>query len=255
MARPSISGVIKIGPQTGTVGQPLTYTLTVKNNGRTTAPGVKVVDTLPEGVVFVSASSTQGTCSYAAGRVTCQIGTMAGGATVTVTIVVKPGSAGVIYNLATVSARARDTNDKNDSSGVQTTISNPPLFTNIKALAYQALEIGPIITLPNQDLSIFGIEVTQGIQCFDTSKGLASCPNNSLSLVSKKDSAARIYLKYTGSSTSMRQCPCAAAHHRCRGRRGDRERDRQGAAQHRPEQYQQQRQRLLLCELQRLAID
>jgi uncharacterized repeat protein (TIGR01451 family) len=200
-------GINKLAPQSGTVGQPLTYTLTVKNNGRTTAPGVKAVDTLPANVVFVSASSTQGSCSYAAGKVTCQIGTMAGGATVTITIVVKPSEAGTIYNLATVSARARDTNDKNDSSSTQTAISNPPLFTNINALAYQAIFNGPILTLPNQDLSIFGIEVTQGIQCFDTSKGLASCPNNSLSLVSKKDSAARIYLKYTGSASSLNNVP------------------------------------------------
>ena len=47
------------------------------------------------------------------------------------------------------------------------------------------------------DLSINGVEITQGIQCFDTSKGLTTCPNNSLPVVNKKDTTARIYLKYS----------------------------------------------------------
>jgi hypothetical protein len=57
------------------------------------------------------------------------------------------------------------------------------------------------------DLSIYGIEITQGIQCFDTSKGLASCSDNSLPVVAKKDSTARIYLKYTGSGTGRSNVP------------------------------------------------
>ena len=45
------------------------------------------------------------------------------------------------------------------------------------------------------DFSIHGIEITQGIQCFDTSKGLTGCVNNSVPVVAKKDTTARIYLK------------------------------------------------------------
>jgi hypothetical protein len=51
-------------------------------------------------------------------------------------------------------------------------------------------------------LSIHGIEITEGIQCFNTASGLAGCPDNSLPLVTKKDTAARIYLKYTGLDVS-----------------------------------------------------
>lgn len=54
------------------------------------------------------------------------------------------------------------------------------------------------------DLSIFGIEVTQGIQCFDTSKGLAGCPDNSLPLVTKKSTTARVYLKYSSAIFDQR---------------------------------------------------
>src|SRR4030043_1298079 len=57
------------------------------------------------------------------------------------------------------------------------------------------IPIAPILF--NEDLSIHGIEITQGIQCFDTSKGLATCANNSMPVVDQKDTSARIYLKYS----------------------------------------------------------
>jgi len=57
------------------------------------------------------------------------------------------------------------------------------------------------------DLSIHGIEITQGIQCFDTSKGLAACADNSLPVIAKKDTTARIYLRYTGAAGSMANVP------------------------------------------------
>ena len=57
------------------------------------------------------------------------------------------------------------------------------------------------------DLSIHGIEISQGIQCFNTSSGLATCPDNSMPVVNKKDTTARVYLKYSsipgGSRTNV----------------------------------------------------
>ncbi len=64
----------------------------------------------------------------------------------------------------------------------------------------------PLVVLP--DLSIHGIEITQGIQCFDTSKGDPTCTNNSLPMVAQKDSTARIYLKYSAlTGSSMNNVP------------------------------------------------
>ena len=65
--------------------------------------------------------------------------------------------------------------------------------------------IQPVLLKP--DLSIHGIEITQGIQCFDTSKGLASCGDNTLRVVDKKDSAARIYLKTSGIYSTYNNVP------------------------------------------------
>ena len=45
------------------VGQALTYTVIVTNNGPTRARDVTVTDVLPTGVTFVSATPSQGSCS------------------------------------------------------------------------------------------------------------------------------------------------------------------------------------------------
>lgn len=77
---------------------------------------------------------------------------------------------------------------------------------------YFPLNVGPLLNYVApftvlDDLSIFGIEVTQGIQCFNTSQGLSGCPDNSLPLVAQKDTTARIYLKYGGSAGSKAGVP------------------------------------------------
>ena len=76
--------------------------------------------------------------------------------------------------------------------------------------AFAYLPIGGISYIPpliSPDLSIHGIEVTQGIQCFDTSQGLASCPDNSLPMVAQKDSTARIHLKASAAYAPMNNVP------------------------------------------------
>lgn len=78
----------------------------------------------------------------------------------------------------------------------------------VPMLAYQSLpsiNIGAFLTPP--DFAIHGIEITQGIQCFDTSKGLAGCANNSVPVVNKKDSTARIYLKASNVSSVRDSIP------------------------------------------------
>jgi uncharacterized repeat protein (TIGR01451 family) len=99
--KPLDLAVTKEGPEPRTpTGRTMNYTINVTNNGPGTATGVVLSDTLPGSVIFVSASATQGTCSGTA-TVTCLLGTINAGNTVTVTIQVKPTQAGVITNTAT----------------------------------------------------------------------------------------------------------------------------------------------------------
>ena len=72
------------------VGQQLTYAVGVQNLGPSSATGVTLTDTLPAGVTFNSATPTQGSCSQSAGTVTCSLGTIANGATPSVSIKVTP---------------------------------------------------------------------------------------------------------------------------------------------------------------------
>ncbi len=96
-------------PDPVTVGQDLTYTLTVTNRANDKAKDVTVTDTLPSGVTFVSATPSQGNCTQSGGTVTCDLGDLDEGQSATVMIVVRPTQAGTITNTASASAKESDT--------------------------------------------------------------------------------------------------------------------------------------------------
>lgn len=195
-------------PEPVNVGAQLTYSLTVANAGPNAAPGATVVDTLPAGVTFVSATPSQGSCSFAAGIVTCSLGTLSIGATAaTISIVVKPAEEGKLLNSASVAAQALDPDMANNVASAGSTVNLPPTYTFINLAAYKAFDPGLIVTQIKPDLSIFGAEITQGIQCFDTSKGLSGCADNSLPYVAKKDTTARIYLGVGAPFTRLNNIP------------------------------------------------
>jgi uncharacterized repeat protein (TIGR01451 family) len=67
------------------------YTLTVTNKGPQDATVAQLVDTLPGGLVYSNATSSVGSCTTNAdGVLTCDFGTLANGATATVSVVVTP---------------------------------------------------------------------------------------------------------------------------------------------------------------------
>jgi len=104
------------------VGENLTYTVAVTNNGPSSATGVTMTDTLPTGVTYVSASSTKGTCSHSGDQITCAIGPMAVSESATITIVVTPTTPGTITNTAIVSGNEHDPILSNNTVAQETTV-------------------------------------------------------------------------------------------------------------------------------------
>src|SRR5439155_852259 len=116
--------ITKTGPATATTGGPIAYALGATNNGPDAATGATVTDTLPAGVGFVSATSSQGTCTNASGTVTCGVGSLASGASATITInATAPATAGTIVNTATIGGNEPDPTPANNTASTLVTVA------------------------------------------------------------------------------------------------------------------------------------
>jgi uncharacterized repeat protein (TIGR01451 family) len=104
------------------VGNVLTYTIVVKNDGPSSATQVTMVDTLDRRLDVVSVATTQGTCTSGDYLVVCSIGTLSSGASATVTLRVRPDDDGTIINGAAVAARERDPRPSNNIDLEVTTV-------------------------------------------------------------------------------------------------------------------------------------
>ena len=115
--------VSKTATATASGGDQLTYTVSVENLGPSDNAGFTVVDALPAGTTFVSASSG---CVHSAGTVTCTSAGLAAGSTVTWTITVAttyPMAPGTLTNTATIGTNETDDdNAANDSASASTQI-------------------------------------------------------------------------------------------------------------------------------------
>ena len=104
------------------VGNTLAYLLTVRNNGPSAATGVTVTDILPGGVVLISATPSQGSCSVTS-VVTCALGALANGGSGTVTLLVTPTTVGTLSNSASVTGNDADPNPSNNTATITTTVN------------------------------------------------------------------------------------------------------------------------------------
>jgi uncharacterized repeat protein (TIGR01451 family) len=106
-------------------GRPLSYTITVTNNGPLTATEVTMTDTLPAELIFVSSTPGGPDCTYASGVLTCDLGTMAASDTSQVTIetVVDHPEYGGFSNSSSVAAAETDPITANNTASVDTIIA------------------------------------------------------------------------------------------------------------------------------------
>ena len=114
--------VTKAGsPELMLLGSNLTYTIRVANKGPSTATGVTLTDTLPEGVSFVSVSEG---CAEAGGTVTCNLSDLAPGDNASVTIVVTPSSTGNLIDTSIVKSSVADPH-AGDNTAIKSTMVKP----------------------------------------------------------------------------------------------------------------------------------
>ncbi len=112
-------------------GNTLNYTLGVTNNGPSEATDVTIIDTLPDGVTFVSATGAGWNCGQVAGIVTCTRGSLNSSESspdIDLDVVVDPSTIGQLENTATVSANEDDNQQENNSQTISTTVVISPLY-------------------------------------------------------------------------------------------------------------------------------
>jgi uncharacterized repeat protein (TIGR01451 family) len=104
------------------VGQPVTYRIVVTNNGPGAAPEAKVTDTFNSRATVVSVRSSQGSCSRRI-PITCELGAIAAGESVTITMVIKPRETGRARNAASAtSCCGTDTTPNNNMDTVDVNV-------------------------------------------------------------------------------------------------------------------------------------
>src|SRR5207248_441930 len=116
---------------TANVGDTLTYTVTVGNNGPANATGVVATDILPGALNFISASSTRG--SYATTTGMWTIGDLVNGSSTALTLVatITDNSQGQkITNTAMASSTQTDPDTSNNTSSTDVTVNNPGCTSN-----------------------------------------------------------------------------------------------------------------------------
>jgi len=108
-------------PDPVTVGSNLTYTIAVTNQGASTANGVTVTHVLPASASFVSAVTTQGSCTNQSGILTCQLGALASAGQASIFVQLVPRTPGVFASTANVTANELELNPANNVAQQETT--------------------------------------------------------------------------------------------------------------------------------------
>ncbi len=148
-----LSVTISDSPDPVRVGDDVTYTITVTNNGPNDATGVVLTDTLAAGVVFVSATPSAGSCVVTT-TVDCDLGGLINGASATVTIVITTTAKGTLVNTVSVTGEQADP-DIRDNTATESTVAT---LANLIVKKLQAVTAA----IPGTDIEIDDTTMNSG---------------------------------------------------------------------------------------------
>jgi aldose sugar dehydrogenase len=112
-------------PNPATSQANVTYRIIVTNNGPSPATNVVLTDPLPVGPAFVSAVPPANTTCTGTTTVTCNLNSIASGASAIVNITITPQAPGQLSNTASVTANEPDPDSSDNSTTIQTTVNAP----------------------------------------------------------------------------------------------------------------------------------
>ena len=109
-------------PETVLAGSPVSFTITVANNGLDSATGVVLTNMLPAGMSSLAASNSLGTVSNIGNFVIASMGVLPAGSNAVVTVTAATSIAGSPVTVATVTAAELDLNLLNNTASTVTTV-------------------------------------------------------------------------------------------------------------------------------------
>ena len=145
-AQADLALVKTVNHTTGRTGEPLTYTITVRNHGPDTASSPTVTDAFSAPVTLVSVHTSSGSCSKGH-PITCRLDSIASGASDRIAIVAKPTSTGELRNSASVRSATPDPDGANNLSHATTMVRPGPAALRLTKTA------GAHIVAPGQAFS------------------------------------------------------------------------------------------------------
>lgn len=138
-------------PQALNEGGQAEFTFGVTNQGPDPAADVLVTSALPPGLAFVSAVSSQGTCAYADGVVTCALDSLAGGGEASLVLTLTAAQGGLLTATATVSSGVADPAPADNTASASVLVNALPVISAIADLTVPEDSPGPQVNFAIAD--------------------------------------------------------------------------------------------------------
>ena len=141
-AWPADLAVTLNAPSSATTGANTSWLATITNNGPNQAQGAVLTMNLDPSLIINSIVPAQGSCGTGP-EFSCDLGSLASGASATVTVNATPSNAGTLAAVAAISSTSYDPTTTNNQAGASTVVSGslygvPPLISSISPNFVQA---------------------------------------------------------------------------------------------------------------------